>query len=37
MIPVRSEFLPSIIERALEITAGRIYRAAVRMTGHVPE
>ena len=37
MIPVRTEFLPSIIERALEITAGRIYRAAVRMMEHAPE
>lgn len=37
MIPVRSEYLPSVIERALEITAGRIYRAAVSVMGHASE
>ena len=37
MIPVKKEILPSVIERAVEITAGRIYRAAVRMMGHAPE
>ena len=28
MIPLREDFLPSVIERALEVTAGRIFRAA---------
>ena len=37
MIPLKSEFLPSVIERALEITAGRIFRAAVRVMSFVPE
>lgn len=37
MIPVKKEILPSVIERAVEITAGRIYRAAVRVMGHAPE
>ena len=37
MIPVRAELLPSIIERALEITAGRIYRAAVSVMRHASE
>ena len=27
-IPLREDFLPSVIERALEVTAGRIFRAA---------
>ena len=31
MISLKREFLPSVIERAVEITAGRIFRAAVRV------
>lgn len=30
MIPLKREFLPSVIERALELTAGRIFKAAVK-------
>ena len=31
MIPLKREFLPLVIERALEITAGRIFKAAVKI------
>ena len=31
MIPLKRELLPSVIERALQITAGRIFKAAVKI------
>ena len=31
MIPLKRELLPSVIERALELTAGRIFKAAVKI------
>ncbi|MBQ9033279.1 MAG: CAP domain-containing protein [Lachnospiraceae bacterium] len=33
MIPLRKDLMPSVVERAIEITAGRIYRAGVRIRG----
>ena len=33
MIPLRRDLMPSVIERAIEITAGRIYRAGLRIRG----
>ena len=33
MIPLRKDLMPSVIERAIEITAGRIYRAGLRIIG----
>ena len=37
LIPLKKEFLPSVIERAAEITAGRIFRAAVRVRVFIPQ
>ena len=33
MIPLRRDLMPSVVERAIEITAGRIYRAGLRIRG----
>ena len=33
MIPLRKDLMPSVIERAIEITPGRIYRAGLRIIG----
>lgn len=33
MIPLRRDLMPSVVERAIEITAGRIYRAGLKIRG----